>query len=80
VVRSGAQARGGAVRRSEEAKRGGDVEEEPCATTVPPVGEVKGIQRYAGLDGPPWWAGCKPRGVLQCAWAERRGGTGRLRD
>jgi hypothetical protein len=56
------------------------VEEEQCATAVPSVGEVKGIQRYAGLDGTPWWTGCKSRGVLRCAWAERRGGTCRLRD
>jgi hypothetical protein len=48
-----AQARGGAVRRSDEARRGGEVEEEQCAATVPPVGEVRGMQRYAGLDGPP---------------------------
>jgi hypothetical protein len=47
-----AQARGGAVRHGDEARRGGEVEEEQCAAAVAHVGEVKGMQRYAGLDGP----------------------------
>jgi hypothetical protein len=48
----GPGSRGGAVRHGDEARRGGEVEEEQCAAAVAPVGEVKGMQRYAGLDGP----------------------------
>jgi hypothetical protein len=44
-----AQARGGAVRRSDEARRDREVEEGQCAVAVPPVGEVKGSAvRWAG--------------------------------